>query len=130
MLRDQLDPDTNDILFRREIEKRRSIEARHSPHDDGTDLAFLHACGSGHEYDESGEPPDNHDEPARLTEYGLTVKEVNLCEENGCEEIADVRSAVLSGEIPTWINSGSGTERKIRRALERVDEANRGVSIE
>ena len=63
----------------------------------------------------------DRDPVAILIAFGLSQRNINLLENNGCEEIADVRSALLCGEIPTWFSCSDGTEKQVRAAVKRMD---------
>jgi hypothetical protein len=99
----------------------------HQPNDDGTDRLFYRRVGSKELYrDKTGEPLSDHDDPTRLQEFGLSVRDIARLQENGCEEIADVRSAALSKtEIPGWSNCGPVTLANVRAALRKADRARR-----
>lgn len=107
-----------------ELDERRRIEGGHSQHDDGSDVYFRHATGCIADYAEGERQPlDDHDPPARLCEWGLFVRYANLLEENGCTEIADVRSALLDPEeIPGWPMAGEVMREHVVRALALADE--------
>lgn len=100
----------------------------HQPNDDGTERFFEKRVGNKRAYrDKTREPLSDHDVPARLREFGLSVRDIARLEENGCEEIADVRSAALNdAEIPSWQNCGLLTLQHIRAALKNADKTNRG----
>jgi hypothetical protein len=99
----------------------------HKPNDDGTERLFYRRVGSKKLYrDKTGEPLSDHDDPNRLHEFGLPIRDIARLEENGCEEIADVRSAALSDtEIPGWQNCGLVTLQNIRDALKNSDKVDR-----
>ena len=99
----------------------------HQPNDDGTERLFYKRVGSKKLYrDKTGEPLSDHDDPSRLQEFGLSIRDIARLEENGCEEIADVRSAALSEtEIPSWQNCGPVTLQNVRAALKNADRARR-----
>lgn len=105
------------------VARRKAIEARHGANDDGTLREAVKAFGYGNEYDDTTrEPLDDHDLPERLVEWGLPIRYAGLLIRNGCEEIADVRSALLRhGEIAEWPQGGEVSEREIRRAMEKAD---------
>jgi len=99
----------------------------HQPNDDGTERLFYRRVGSKKSYrDKTGEPLSDHDDPNRLHEFGLSIRDVNLLLTNGCEEIADVRSAAMNDkEIPGWDNCGLVTLANVRAALREADKVKR-----
>lgn len=110
------------------VAARLKIETElHQPNDDGTERLFYRQVGSKNLYrDKAAEPLSDHDDPARLQEFGLSIRDIARLEENGCEKIADVRSAALSEtEIPSWQNCGPVTLQNVRAALRNADKAKR-----
>lgn len=108
------------------VAQRLKIENElHQPNDDGTERLFFKRIGDRKLYREkAGEPLSDHDDPNRLHEFGLSVRDIARLEENGCEEIADVRSAAMSEtEIPGWQNCGPVTLQNVRAALKNADKA-------
>jgi len=110
------------------IANRQRIEKLlHKPNDDGTERLFFKRVGNKELYKyQDCEPLSDHDDPTRLCEFGLQLRDLNRLLENGCEEIADVRSAAMNDvEIPSWPNCGMVTLENIRNALVKADGGRR-----
>lgn len=119
---------TGEAVSSEYVARRKQIEHQvHKPNDDGTERLFYKRVGSNQAYNhKNGSPLDDHDDPSRLCEFGLPIRDLNRLIENGCEEIADVRSAAMNDdEIPGYRNAGMVTLKNVRAALKKADRVRR-----
>jgi hypothetical protein len=102
------------------VARRKAIESRHQPNDDGTLTHALRCCGDGHEYDEAADPVTYSDSVAYLLAYGCVQRDIEFLERYDVRTIRQARRAVERGEIPTWRGCGAVMEERVRQAVERV----------
>ena len=111
---------TGDAVSAAYVARRKAIESRHNPNDDGTLTHARRVYGDGHAYDESVDPVTDNDCVAYLLAYGCVQRDIEFMERYDVTTIRQARKAVERGEIPTWRGCGAVMEERVRQAVERV----------
>ena len=64
-----------------------------------------------------------------LEPWGLSVRVLDKCVENGCVTVGDVRACLALGMVLEWVGCDNGAVREIRAVLKRVDAAKRSTGL-